>query len=153
MVHHFALWIMIMMEAKPKCAQMNITEDGGIHGLFGAHMRIWMGYTTMFMNQIRPESFGFNLTVISLLKKYEWWYENHNGIWSMEQITDNQLCFHKKSFLKFTWVEQCLFFSLYCWSMFIKYKCMTRFIALLINICVYVYNCLINVLMQKRHNF
>lgn len=40
MVHHFALWIMIMMEAKPKCAQMNITEDGGIHGLIGAHMRI-----------------------------------------------------------------------------------------------------------------
>lgn len=109
MEHHFALMIKIMMEARPKCAQMYISQGGGIHGLFGAQKEIWMGNTTMFMNQIRPESFGINLTLITLLKKYEWWYENHNGIWSMEQITDNQLCFHTKSFLKFTWVEQCLF--------------------------------------------
>lgn len=32
MAPHFALWIRIMMEARPKCAQMYITEDGGIHG-------------------------------------------------------------------------------------------------------------------------
>lgn len=80
MAHHFALWIMIMMEARPKCAQMNITEDGGIHGLIGAHKGIWMGNTTTFMNQIRPGSFGFNLTVITPLKKCEWWYESHNDI-------------------------------------------------------------------------
>lgn len=136
MKHHFALMIKIMMEARPKCAQMYISQGGGIYGLFGAQKEIWMGNTTMFLNQIRPESFGFILTLITLLKKYEWWYENHNGIWSMEQITDNQLCFHTKSFLKFTWVEQCLFvffpllLVLILISLFIKFKCMTRFIAL-----------------------
>lgn len=110
MVYHLALRIKIMMEARPKCAQMCITEGGGIYGTFGAQRRIWMGYTTTFMFQIRPESFGLNLTIITLLKKYECWYENHNGIWSMEQLTDNQLCSHTKSFLKLTWVEQCLGF-------------------------------------------
>lgn len=40
MTHHFALLIKIMMEARPKCAQMYITEGGGIHGLFGAQKGI-----------------------------------------------------------------------------------------------------------------
>lgn len=71
MAPHFALWIRIMMEARPKCAQMYTKEGGGIHGLFGAQRRILMGYTTTFMNQIRQGSSGFNFTLITLLKKCE----------------------------------------------------------------------------------
>lgn len=37
MVYHLALRIKIMMEARPKCAQVNITEAGGMHGSLIAH--------------------------------------------------------------------------------------------------------------------
>lgn len=80
------------MEARPKCAQVNITEAGGMHGSLIAQGLIWMGYTTQWNYYKIPEFFGFILTVISLSKKCKWWYENHNDIGSMNQFANNQLC-------------------------------------------------------------
>lgn len=80
MVLYFALWIRIMMEHKPKFAQVNITVDGGIHGMLSAQRLIWMASTIQCINQTKPESFGLTMTNILLSKKWEWCYENHNMI-------------------------------------------------------------------------
>lgn len=143
MAPHFALWIGIMMEASPKCAQMYITEAGGIHGLFGAQKGIWMGYTTTIMNQIRPGSFGFNLTVISLLKKCEWWYENHSYILTigMNQVSNGHLCFTKDQKAYFMITQFVDFrFILYWWIKFWKKSrksCICR--NMFIGVCHLIY--------------
>lgn len=67
-----------------------------MHGPLIPQGLIWMGYTTQWNYQKRPGFFGFILTVISLSKKWKWWYKNHNDIGSMNQLANTSTLFNDR---------------------------------------------------------